>query len=266
MLCDFHIHTSFSGDSDTPAHDQISRAIALGMMEICITDHYDYDPRIADNPYLLDFDAYLSCLKDLRAEYDGRIRVNCGIELGLALHVREHIEEIPSRYPFDYIIGSSHFIGSKDPYYPEFFNGRAEREVYENYFDVSLARLRRLDCYDVYGHLDYIVRYGPDRNRHYSYDAYREHIDPILKTLIEKGKGLECNTAGLKYGLGHPNPTEDILRRYRELGGEILTVGSDGHQPGHIGYAFDRLPELLKACGFRYYTVYHNRIPEFLPL
>ena len=157
-------------------------------------------------------------------------------------------------------------MDSKDPYYPEFFDGYTEREAYEKYFSVSLARIRQIDCFDVLGHLDYVVRYGPNRNQYYSYEAYQEYIDPILKTLIEKGRGLECNTAGFKYGLGHPNPTEDILRRYRELGGEILTVGSDAHRPEHIGYDFHRLPELLKACGFRYYTIYHNRKPEFLPL
>ncbi len=266
MLNDFHMHTDFSGDSNTPAEDQISQAIALGMKEICITDHHDFDPRMKDNPFLLNLDAYVPRIRHLQAAYGGQIRVNLGIELGLMLHVQDHLEDIASRYPFDFIIGSNHFVNSQDPYYPEFFDGLTEREAYENYFAVSLARIKKIDCFDVCGHLDYVVRYGPNKNLYYTYSAYREYIDPILKTLIEKGKGLECNTAGIKYGLGHPNPTEDILRRYRELGGEILTVGSDGHRPEHIGYGFDRLPELLKACGFRYYTVYHHRKPEFLPL
>lgn len=266
MLCDFHMHTAFSGDSDTPVRDQIARAIELGMSEICITDHHDFDPRMKDNPFLLELDAYQKGIRAAQEEFGGRIRVNYGIELGLMLHVQEHIDQVTASYPFDFIIGSSHFVDSQDPYYPEFFAGRTEREAYEHYFSASLARVRRLDCFDVLGHLDYVVRYGPNRNQYYSYDTYREYIDPILRTLIEKGKGLECNTAGFKYGLGHPNPTEDILRRYRELGGEILTVGSDGHKPEHIGYDFDRLPELLRACGFRYYTVFHERKPEFLPL
>ena len=126
--------------------------------------------------------------------------------------------------------------------------------------------MQTLDCFDSYGHLDYVVRYGPARNLNYSYEAYQDLIDPILKTLIEKGKGLECNTGGLRYGLGHPNPCEDILRRYRQLGGEILTIGSDAHSPEQVGYGFQTASRLLAACGFRYYTVFHRRKPEFLPL
>ena len=110
------------------------------------------------------------------------------------------------------------------------------------------------------------MRYGPNQNRDYCYTAFREILDEILKTLVDKQIALECNTAGFKYGLGHPNPTEEILRRYRELGGELLTLGSDAHQPKHLAYDFARAGELLKTCGFQYYTVYKKRQPVFLPL
>ena len=84
--------------------------------------------------------------------------------------------------------------------------------------------------------------------------------------LISKGKALECNTAGFKYGLGHLHPYEEILKRYRELGGELLTVGSDGHRPNEVGGYFEQAAEILKSCGFRYYTVYRERNPVFLEL
>ena len=151
-----------------------------------------------------------------------------------------------------------------DPYEKVFFQGRSEFQAYHRYFEVLLKNLETFSCFDTCGHIDYVVRYGPNQNRDYSYEKYQDILDAILKKLIEKQIGLECNTAGFKYGLGHPNPTEKILARYRELGGEILTLGSDAHAPEHIAYHFKKTAELLKECGFQYYTVFKERKPEFL--
>lgn len=266
MIADSHVHTQFSGDSDTPVRDQIDRAVALGMSEICITDHHDYDAPPGDCDFTLDIDAYLSYMRQLQTEYQGRIRVNIGIELGLQCHLKEYLEQYIASHSFDFIVGSSHFIDGMDPYSPVCFTEKTEREVYERFFEITLKRIQEIECYDSLGHLDYVVRYGPDHNLRYSYAAYQDYLDPILKTLISKGKGLECNTGGYKYGLGHPHPNEDILTRYRELGGEILTVGSDGHVPKYVGFEFKRIQTLLKACGFDYYAIYRDRVPNFVAL
>jgi histidinol-phosphatase (PHP family) len=153
-----------------------------------------------------------------------------------------------------------------DPYYPQYYEGRSEDAAYREYFESILENLHTDADFDVYGHLDYVVRYGPHKNRFYSYKKHSDVIDEILRTLIDRGKGIELNTAGFKYGLGHPNPTEEILARYRELGGEILTIGSDAHAPEHVAYAFEQVPEILKKSGFRYYTVFSARKPSFLSL
>lgn len=266
MIADLHVHTQFSGDSDTPVRAQIDRAIALGMSEICITDHHDYDAPPGDCDFTLDIDAYLPYIKQVQTEYQGRIRVSIGIELGLQCHLREYLNKYAASHSFDFIIGSSHFIDGMDPYHPVCFADKTEREVYERFFEITLKRVQEIECYDSLGHLDYVVRYGPNHNHQYSYAAYQDYLDPILKTLISNGKGLECNTGGYKYGLGHPNPNEEILTRYRELGGEILTVGSDSHVPEYTGYEFARVRDVLEKCGFRYYTVFHNRKPEFLSI
>lgn len=266
MLPDTHIHTAFSGDCTTPARIQVERCLSLGMTELCITDHHDYATGMTEEIFLLDFSSYLFQLRSLQEEYSDRIRIGIGVELGLQIHIQDYLEQLTRSLDVDYIIGSCHFIDQMDPYYPSFFQGRTERAAYERFFEVSLKRIQTLSCFDSFGHLDYVVRYGPATNQNYSYFAYQDYIDPILKTLIEKGIALECNTAGFKYGLSHPNPTEDILRRYRQLGGEQITLGSDAHTPEYIGHAFDRTKAILIDCGFRYLTVYHHRQPQNIPL
>lgn len=263
---DTHCHTCFSGDSDTPVTDQIERAIQLGMPALCITDHQDFDYPEGDTLFEFNTDDYFAKLLPLKEQYKDRIDLRIGVELGLQTGIPTDLAAYAKKYDFDYIIGSTHVCLGVDPYYPDLYERVPEDEVYEAYFREQAENIKTWSCFDVAGHLDYIVRYGPNRNANYSYKKYADYIDEILKTLIANGKGLECNSAGLKAGLGHAHPTEDILLRYRELGGEIITLGSDGHIPEHLGYLFEHAGSILKTCGFKYYAAYKNRKPEFYPL
>lgn len=266
MLWDTHMHTHFSGDSDAAPEAMIQEAVKKGLDGICFTDHLDYDYPDEPELFLLDLPAYQKAVLALREKYKKQFPVRFGIEIGLQPQVAARNKEVVKAYPFDFVIGSSHVVHGTDPYYPKFYEGRDEHSCYLEYFE---SILENLDCYhdfDVYGHIDYVVRYGPNKNANYSYKKYSDVIDEILRRLIGLGKGIELNTAGFKYGLGHPNPTEDILKRYHELGGEILTIGADAHMPEHIAYDFSKVPHLLKNAGFRYYTVFSARVPEFYPL
>ncbi len=265
MLWDLHMHTNYSGDSDATPDSMVQRAIELGLSGICITDHEDLDYPEADL-FTLDLKKYHQMVSSLQQNYKHQIPVLFGIELGLQPHLAIIHTELIAEYPFDFVIASSHLVHGCDPYYPDFYKNRSEKAAYTEYFESILENLQYFSDFDVYGHIDYVVRYGPNKNKNYSYRNYQDIIDAILIRLIDMGKGIELNTAGYKYGLGHPNPTEDILLRYRELGGEILTVGADGHKPEHIAYDFHKVPDLLKFCGFRYYTVFQNRTPVFYPL
>lgn len=266
MLYDYHTHTCFSGDSDTPVRAMLDQAVSLGLKEICITDHIDYD--YPDEPDLFTFniEEYFSVLSALKEEYKKCLSVRIGVEYGLMPHLGSRLKELASSYPLDFIIGSSHVVDHIDPYYPAYWKDKTEEEGIRRYFESILENLSFCSDFDVYGHIDYIIRYVPSGNKSYSYEKYQEIIEECLKRLIAMGKGIELNTAGFKYGLGAPNPRKEIIRRYRELGGEIITVGSDGHKPEHLAYDFAKAIPILNECGFRYFTVFHSRKPEFIKI
>lgn len=266
MLWDTHMHTHYSGDSDAPVDAMVQAAIARGLDGLCFTDHFDYDYPDDPQEFLLDFPHYKEEVNDIQSRYAKSFPVLWGVELGLQPHVAQVNRQIAADYPFDFIIGSSHVVHGIDPYYAKYYEGRDEDSAYREYFESILENLHTDVDFDVYGHIDYVVRYGPNRNRFYSYKKFSDVIDEILRTLIHMGKGIEINTGGFKYGLGHPNPTEEILSRYHELGGEIITIGADAHAPEHVAYAFDQVPDILLQAGFRYFCVFKKRKPEFLSL
>ncbi|KIR02132.1 Histidinol-phosphatase [Lachnospiraceae bacterium TWA4] len=268
MYTDTHVHTVFSSDSSTIVNRQIDKAILLGMKRLYITDHQDFD--FPEEKYGLAFtfdtSSYFEKLTELKEFYKGKIELLIGVELGLMPHLAGKLKTYLASYPFDYVIGSTHLIRKIDPYYPEFYEGRSEKEAYLEYFETILENIHTFNEFDSLGHLDYVVRYGPNQNKNYSYLEYRDIIDEILKAIIDKNLALEINTAGIKYGLGHAHPHSDIIKRYLELGGEMITLGSDAHKPEHLGYAFLDIKDLLESLNIRYLTNFVKRKPEFIKI
>ena len=261
MKADFHMHTSFSTDSETSPEKMIERAIELGLQKICITDHEDLD--FPEEGFVVDFETYFEQLPKLQEKYKDQIEVRIGVELGLQTHLGERLQKIVDTYPFDFVLGSVHVLDGTDPHCGKYFQNRTDEEGYREAFEHTLNNIRTIQCFDVLGHMDYVVRYGHQKAASYSYKKYADIIDEVLRTLIAQGKGIELNTAGLKYGIGFAHPHSDVLKRYRELGGEIITVGSDGHRPEHLAYEFGIAKQILLDSGFKYYTDFCQRKPEF---
>ncbi len=270
ILSDCHLHSHHSGDSDASMEEMILKGIELGLDTMCFTEHNDFHypaaPGEPEDPFLLNADSYLYELLGLKEKYADRIRVLFGLELGLQPEAFRENAVFARSHEFDFIIGSSHICHGRDPYYPSFFEGRSDEDAYREYFRSELENIRKFSNYDVYGHLDYVVRYGASRDHDYSYDKYRDILDAILEALLEREKGLELNTGGIKSGMRDFHPCIDVLKRYRELGGEIITVGSDAHDAARVGDCLDRAAEVLRECGFKYYTVFEKRLPEFIRL
>lgn len=270
ITADCHLHSSFSPDSSTPMEEMVLQGISRGLDTMCFTEHNDFDyPAsydLAEDALLLNTDSYLYDLAGLKDRYADRIRLLFGVELGLQPEVVRQNAVYAKSYEFDFIIGSSHVCRGKDPYYPGFFEGRSREAGLREYFESILENVRKFSNFDVYGHLDYAVRYAPAKDEGYTWETYRDILDEILKLLLDKGKGIELNTGGIKNGMHDFHPCMGVLKRYRELGGEIITVGSDAHDAQNIAAHFNRAAEVLKECGFRYYCVFEKRTPSYYRL
>ena len=270
ITADFHVHSVFSSDGKAAMEEMIEQGILLGLKTICFTDHMDYDvPNQYKYTFELNTDDYIAKLEEMKEKYKSRIEILTGIELGYQPQVIDRMKALVEKYPFDFIINSVHVIDHMDPYYPDYWENRSEEDGLLRCFHMVKESCENFQDYHVCGHIDYIVRYAPSSKinyKEYSYPYYADVIDEILKTVIKHGKGIELNTSGYKYGLGHPHPKAEVIKRYKELGGEIITIGSDAHQPEHLCHDFEKAEGLLKECGFRYYAVFREGRPVMVKL
>lgn len=261
MRADYHMHTSFSYDSDSSPEEMIQAAIQKGLKTICITDHHELD--YIEPGWEQNLEQYHNMLRKVQEKYQSQIEILAGIEFGMQLHTGERYAQVARSFSYDFILASVHIFDGYDPYYPGYFDGKTDEEGYRRAFEITLENVRNMSEYDSLGHIDYIVRYGNHKEETYSYSENADYIDETLRHLIQNGKGLEVNTAGWKSGFSFAHPHQDILKRYRELGGEIITIGSDAHSPEHVAYDFHKIKDYLEACGFKYYTEFRQRKPYF---
>lgn len=267
IKADYHLHSHFSGDSDAPMENMILKAIDLGLTQMCFTEHMDLDyPVSEDTPagtFELNTNSYLFDLIKYKEKYADKIKVCFGVEVGMQPHLcRENARYIKS-YDFDFVIASTHLVHHIDPYDGSLFQTLSDEEAYRAYFEEELSCMKSFSNYDIYGHIDYVIRYGKSRDRDYSYEKYQDIFEKMIDVLLCQEKGIEVNTGGLRKGLKELHPCTQFLRRYRERGGEIVTVGSDAHTPADLGRDFDRAAEVLKSCGFTHYCTFEKRMPEY---
>ena len=275
ITADFHTHSNFSTDSKASPESMIEGAIQKGLKHLCLTDHMDLDyPGTTSAEPLFEFDPekYFEVLTPLKERTaSDSFALSIGVEFGLRPNrpdLNERMHKLLSLYPFDFVLGSVHLLGNEDPYYEEYWlkHTSSTREIMHRYFNDMLSSLKEYDNFDSLGHLDYLIRYVPASfgAKDYVYGEFKEVIDEILKFLIQKDKALEINTAGLVKGLSCFHPKAEIVSRYLELGGELITIGSDGHAPETLAAEFDKTEELLSALGGQGYYVYRSRKPTFV--
>ena len=258
-MFDFHMHTRVSFDGHDTGLAMALAAKQAGLKEICFTDHLDYDPLGKMGILAFDTEAY-------NAEYDNLevpgLIIRRGMEFGMTDDNRAQFRADLKRRPFDFVLGSIHFVDDFDVYYEDYWKGKSVFEAERRYLEETLNCVRLHDDFDVLAHLTYIAKtHSHLAPRPVPFAEHREVIEEILKVLVAKGKGMEINTSGVDR-CGDFLPGKDVLQRFKELGGEIVTVGSDSHRANRVGqYAFDAC-EILKDI-FGYVCTYENRKPVF---
>ena len=267
-LADYHLHTTCSPDGKLTASQIAEAALARGLQEICITDHLDtiywntYEPRTD-----FDWPALHRQVEDARSLYGERLLIRLGAELGEATISPERANILlDNAPPLDFVIGSVHTASRKFDYFDLYYMEKRDMDYYraimDDYLDET-EKLVRFGRFHVLGHLTLPLRYIKNNvGLDLSFDDRTERLAEIFSLMIDRGIGLELNT---NRG-GNPLPSAHILRLFRDMGGEVVTIGSDAHVPQHIGMAVPQCQQLLRETGWQYFATFAQGKPIFHPL
>lgn len=273
MKIDYHVHTAYSDDSQYALADCVKDAITKGLDEIAITDHVDYgvksdwdsgeDIAYRDGMPIanVDYPKWEKELRHLQNQYKNQISIKMGMEFGMQKHTIGQFKRLFDRYPFDFIILSVHQIDDQEFWTYDFQRGKTQKMFYERYYQEILDIISQYKDYSVLGHLDLISRYDQEGN--YPFVKVKPLIEKILSRVIADGKGIEVNTSYHRYGLSDMTPSMDILKLYHQLGGKIITIGSDSHKEEHLGAYIEETKQILKETGFQYYCTFSQMKPIF---
>lgn len=274
-LYDNHNHSQFSFDGGrTSVGKTVNSAIGKGLAGVCFTDHCDFfvPPMKAQHeeyvPEVFDVEARNAEIDKVNAKCPRDFHVFKGIEIGVQKSERDKIAAHLEKYSFDEIIASVHYLDDTDPFWGGYYEGKTWRYAYGHYLETLYDEMVLLgDRFDIMGHYDYVTRYAPYPECSILYKDFPDILDSMLRYLAENGKALEINTKTYQDFKGRtPVLDKNILMRYRELGGEIISLGSDSHDADRVGFNFERTAALVSRCGFRYLAHFDKRKPVMLPI
>jgi histidinol-phosphatase (PHP family) len=260
---DYHIHTRFSEDGVNTPEEMCLRAVELGIPEIGFSEHWDVGP-YEKNPRFFQPEPWYAEVERLRGQFAGRLTLRAGIEMAEPHLYPRETAEVLARAPFDYALGSVHFVGPDMVFDEAYFRRHTADEVYSAYFTEVEKLVSEADL-DVVAHFDVPVRtakpilgYDPAR--------YQEPIRRILRIVVERGLALDVNTGGLRKPGRNLMPDPLILKWYAEMGGERVTLGSDAHNTDQVGLHLDAAVAAIRAAGITRLTQFERRQARFMPL
>ena len=273
-LFDTHNHSQFSFDGKrTTVQASAISAYEKGLAGICFTEHYDFfvplDECCTETIQPQDFDivGQQAEIDRVQSLYTDGFKVLKGIEVGMSEESREKAAEVMSSNSFDQVIASIHYLEKSDPYYGGYFKGKDYKQAYGTYLETIYKEAIALRDFDIIGHYDYVARYAPYPQDSITYKEFGDIFDTLFRYLIENGKGLEINTKSCTGSKGRKTVIDqDILIRYREMGGEIISLGSDSHIATSVADGFEHTAAMLRSLGFRWSSHYEKRQLVQLPL
>lgn len=257
---DYHVHSDNSFDGKSKILNFCNKAIDLGISEICFTEHFSVDPK--DVSYnVLDYKKYSREIEECQDIFKGKLIVKKGLEIGEPHipYLKEELKNQLKEMNLDFIIGSVHNINSLK--LRSYMKDKKKKEIYKDYFNEIYELVKNADI-DVVGHLDLMKRYAYKDFGKYDFNNYKDNIERIFKEVIRRNMGIEVNTSGLRDSVHESYPSVEIIKFYKELGGEIITIGSDSHNSEDIGSNYFCTIEMLKKCKIRHIYKYKNRKPE----
>ncbi|MDH6366860.1 MULTISPECIES: histidinol-phosphatase HisJ family protein [unclassified Breznakia] len=269
-IADFHIHSLFSNDSEERLENIIEQAKAKGVKEICFTEHVDYGvkfdhddpehPNVDSTQRNVDYPLYIKTLTQLQQDYKDDLTIRIGLEFGMQRHRIDTYQRLYDRLDLDFVILSCHEIDDKEFWTYDYQKGKDEDEMSMGYYEELYTLVNSYKDYSILGHLDHLERYIPN---HYPFEKSKDIITKILKIVIADGKGIEVNTSSFAYKLPDLTPAREILELYYELGGTIITLGSDAHTANRIADHFEEVATILKEIGFSQYCTFEKMKPIF---
>ena len=267
-LFDSHTHTDNSPDAVSSPMMLCEAAVEYGFSGIAVTDHCNMELFDRDNYELRIRQSFFETLK-ARSVFRGMLTVSCGVELGQPLEAPERAEALIEKYDFDFVLCSLHALpGQLNFCYNKYANfSKKQLDIIFAAYLRQLIRTIKWGRFDSLAHLTYPLRCLINRDGEApDLSLCRELVDEALRLLIQNGKALEINTVGLRTALGSTLPPLDTLKRYRELGGELITLGSDAHCQKDVGAGVSEAMDCARAAGFRYFAFYRERKPQMYPL
>lgn len=265
-MYDYHMHSSFSGDCQYTMEEMICGAIDKNVNTIVFTDHIDYDCTSDNIDFTYDLADYFKELSKLKLKYKDSLEVLAGIEIGMQPHLSEKVAGLINNNNFDFVIMSTHIVKGLDLHDGSFYKNKKIKEIYYGYYEDLLENIKNIEDFSVVGHIDLVDRYQKYFGDKLNLKDYKDILEIIFKKLISMGKGIEINTSGIRYGINNFHPTKEIVNFYKELGGEIITIGSDAHTPQDIVANYDDAVDLLKELNFKYLTIFKDMKPKFIKI